>query len=158
MKPSGKSLGQVLAFLAACLAACLWSRPTRATAPAGRFTIGAAGAGTVTDAKTGRIWQQIVSSLHYTWAEAKTYCSGNTPGLPGAGWRLPTIRELQSIVDDRNVSPAIDTTAFPSTPADKFWSATPYAGSSSGAWNVNFFEGISTSGDVFGTYYVRCVR
>jgi hypothetical protein len=125
----------------------------RADAPAGRYTIAN---GTVYDTKTKLTWQQAVPSSTYTWANAKTYCSGLS--LAGTGWRLPTAKELQTIVDESRTSPSIDTTAFPSTPSSNFWSSSPLAGSSSVAWGVYFYGGNTGGLDVSNSYFVRCVR
>jgi hypothetical protein len=129
-----------------------------ASAPAGRYVVtnGGTANGTVYDTKTKLTWQQTVPSGGYDWAGAKTYCAGLNLG--GTGWRLPTIKELQTIVDDSQTNPAIDTTAFPSTPSDFFWSSSLLAGSSSVAWIVYFFAGVTGGLDVSKTYYVRCVR
>jgi hypothetical protein len=129
------------------------TRSADANAPAGRYTTSG---GTVYDTKTKLTWQQAVAPGTYTWAGAKTYCAGLN--LVGTGWRLPTIKELQTIVDDSQANPAIDQTAFPSTPADWFWSSSPLAGSSSVAWGVYFNSGDTDYGDVSYTNYVRCVR
>ena len=67
-----------------------------ASAPAGRFTVAG---GSVTDNKTKLIWQQATPQTMYSWSEAKTYCACGGPGLAGVGWRLPTVRELQTLVD-----------------------------------------------------------
>jgi hypothetical protein len=124
-----------------------------APAPAGRYTTTG---GTVYDTKTKLTWQQAVPSTTYTWTGAKAYCAGLNLG--GTGWRLPTVKELQTIVDDSRTSPSIDTAAFPSTPADYFWSSSPLAGSSSGAWGVGFGYGYTSSFVVSDTSLVRCVR
>jgi hypothetical protein len=76
----------------AALFVLLVTVPALASAPAGRFT---ASAGVVHDSKTGLNWQQAVSTTLYTYASALTYCSGNVAALPGSGWRLPAIKELQ---------------------------------------------------------------
>ncbi len=132
----------------------------RADAPAGRYTITN---GTVYDTKTKLTWQQTVPSTEYAWAAAKTYCSGLD--MAGTGWRLPTVKELQTIVDESRKSAdesmeseAIDTTAFPSTPRFFFWSSSPLAGSSSSVWSVNFRVGAIDLLDVSYPGYVRCVR
>jgi len=61
---------------------------------------------------------------------------------------------------DRTVAkpPTINQTAFPNTPAEWFWTSSPYAGSSGDAWYVFFVNGISSYGDVGVYYRVRCVR
>jgi len=82
--------------------------------------------GTVTDTATGLMWQQGAPSS-MTWEAALTYADG----LALAGfndWRLPTITELQSIVDFSRASPAIDTNWFPGTGVSYYWSSTTYAG------------------------------
>jgi hypothetical protein len=128
----------------------------RADAPAGRYTIAN---GTVYDTKTKLTWQQAVPGTTYTWANAKTYCAGLS--LAGTEWRLPTVKELQTIVDELQTNPAIDATAFPSTPTSRFWSSSPLAGSSSSssyAWHVYFIDGSTYNEDVSKIYAVRCVR
>ena len=114
------------------------------------------GDGTVTDNITGLMWQQAVAAGTFTWAQAKAYCPTLT--LVGhSDWRLPTRIELVSLVDLARSSPAINTTYFPSTPSDYFWSSSPLAGSSSLAWYVNFDSGFADYPDV-PAGYVRCVR
>ena len=145
----------VARFLAVvAFATVAFTTSAHANAPAGRYTTAN---GTVYDTKTKLTWQQTVASGTYNWAGAKTYCAGLS--LNGTGWRLPTIKELQTIVDDSRTNPAIDTTAFPSTPADWFWSSSPLAGSSSYAWDVSFDFGFTGYSDVSYNYgNVRCVR
>jgi hypothetical protein len=124
-----------------------------ADAPAGRYTIAN---GTVYDTKTKLTWQQAVTSTMYTWAAAKTYCAGLS--LAGSGWRLPTAKELQTIVDESRTNPSIDTTAFPSTPSTYFWSSSLLVGSSSSAWLVPFYYGGAYDYEVSVPGYARCVR
>ncbi len=128
-----------------------------ANAPAGRYTTAN---GTVYDTKTKLTWQQAVPSTTYTWANAKAYCSGLS--LAGTGWRLPTVKELHTIVDESRPNPMtnpwIDPNAFPSTPSDYFWSSSPLAGSSPYAWVIDFSCGDSNGSGVTYTYNVRCVR
>jgi hypothetical protein len=144
-------LARFLAVVA--LATVAFTRSADANAPAGRYTTTG---GTVYDTKTKLTWQQTVAPVTYTWAGAKTYCAGLNLG--GTGWRLPTVKELQTIVDDSRTNPPIDATAFPSTPAGTFWSSSPLAGSSSGAWDVRFDSGRTEAPSVSLTLCVRCVR
>jgi hypothetical protein len=71
---------------------------------------------------------------------------------------LPNVKELASIADKSLSNPAIDSAAFPYTPASYFWSASPYVGSSSSAWYVNFGNGYVGSYSRSGSLYVRLVR
>lgn len=125
-------------------------------APAGRYTIAN---GTVYDSRTKLTWQQAVSSTTYSGADAVTYCPGLAAQLGGSGWRLPTIKELVSIVDFSRTAPAIDPTAFPSTPSGRFWSSTKAIGmASASVWvlePVGSLTPMPTNGP---TNYVRCVR
>ena len=52
----------------------------------------------------------------------------------------------------------IDEMAFPSTPAEWFWTSSPFTGSSGYAWVVDFGYGYSSNFDVGLYYRVRCVR
>ncbi len=82
----------------------------------------------------------------------------NSQGLCGANdWRMPTIDELLGIVKNGN-TPAIDTTYFPNTPSDYFWSSSPYDYNRSGAWVVNFSDGYSNFYGKNGNFSVRLVR
>jgi hypothetical protein len=127
-----------------------------AGAPVGRF---AASGGTVIDTKTKLTWQQATPQLTYSWTDAKSYCASAGASLGGTGWRLPTIRELQTLVDpSRMADPRIDLTAFPTTPSAAFWSSSPVAGSPSSAWLVNFYDGFANTYDKTTMVDVRCVR
>jgi len=131
-----------------------------AAAPAGQYVVTAGsgtGNGTVYDTKSKLTWQQTVSSTAYRLADAKTYCAGVGASLGGTGWRVPTIKELLSIVDFSSSEASIDPNAFPSNPVQKFWSSSPVAGSQSDAWLV-YWNGIMRGGVSDYGYYVRCVR
>jgi hypothetical protein len=125
---------------------------SRGMAPSGRYAISN---GTVLDTKTRLTWQQIAPSQTYTWADATHYC--HTLSLNGSGWRLPTMRELVTLVDIRQIALMIDGTAFPGTPAQWFWAAT-LALSPSNAWAVDFYSGGTGPYPMSTAYYVRCVR
>src|SRR4051794_36761725 len=77
--------------------------------------------GTVYDGRTKLTWQQSVDDGRYTWAAAASYCQ--TLSLSGGNWRLPSLPELETIVDDSRNTPSIDPVAFPGTPAEGFWTS-----------------------------------
>jgi formylglycine-generating enzyme required for sulfatase activity len=115
------------------------------------------GDGTVTDTDTGLMWQQGTSPESMTWEAALTY----SEGLSLAGyddWRLPTLRELESIVDYGRSYPSIDTTAFPSAVSSEYWSSTASAFSSGNAWCVYFSNGPVVDRNKASAYAVRAVR
>ena len=112
--------------------------------------------GMVTDNNTGLMCQQDEAGF-MNWEGAISYCEG----LSQAGytdWRLPNIKELESISDDTFYNPAIDTNFFPGAFALGYWSSTTDAGSSSYAWRVFFNDGRVDSVDKSEDHYVRCVR
>jgi Protein of unknown function (DUF1566) len=74
------------------------------------------------------------------------------------GWRLPNVKELASLADKGCQSPAIDSTAFPSTPSSWYWSSSPYVGYSGNAWNVGFGGGLVSGYNRYGSSQVRLVR
>jgi hypothetical protein len=58
------------------------------------------------------------------------------------GWRLPNIKELTSLANRGTYYPAMDTTAFPGTPADSwYWSSTPDSSGAGRVWIVSFING-----------------
>ena len=143
------------------------------------------GDGTISDLNTGLMWQKSPDfDTKRTWSAAATYANGLS--LAGHNdWRLPTVKELYSLMDFRGSStatprkPYIDTTYFdfeypdPASgdrPIDvQFWSSTAYVGTTMNgnptAFGVNFADGrikgypsaTLPNGSLF-ERYVRCVR
>jgi len=114
------------------------------------------GNGTITDNVTGLLWQKQDDGTTCTWDAANTYCAGLS--LTGTGWRVPTRRELMSIVDYGKYSPSINGTYFPNTQSSWYWSSTTYASNTTYAWNVYFGNGYVYVNYKTSTGYVRCVR
>lgn len=113
----------------------------------------------------GRTWQRSVRDRGRTWSEAASYCAGLRIEGEG-GFRLPKLRELESLVLDAGgleaghpgyCAPAIDQAAFPRTPEEFFWTseADPKRGV---ATYVNFFDGRTADDVVDAEHLVRCVR
>ncbi len=109
-------------------------------------------AAVVHDVATGLTWQAEMAAEPYTWNDAKAYCSGLN-----SGWRLPSVAELQTIVDEASAPSAIDPRAFPDTPGAVFWTSSPVAGQPY-AWGIDFSNGVTTNPDLSSGYWVRCVR
>jgi hypothetical protein len=131
-------------------------RPTASSAS--RYTVNPATVPvSVADNRTGLVWQQAISASTHTFASAKTACT-----MLGSGWRLPTKKELLTLVDPTvplgTAVPAIDPIAFPNTPPEAFlWSSSPLAGSADSAWGVQV-TGIAVNRPDTSLYNVRCVR
>lgn len=108
------------------------------------------GDGTVTDHLTGLIWLQDANCFRErSWSIASDYCDalengqcGLTDGSRTGDWRLPTIGELQSLVDYGNYNPALSSRhPFTSAQHNYYWSSTPYAGRPGYAWFVHVGHG-----------------
>lgn len=76
----------------------------------------------------------------------------------GYGWRIPTIRELFSLVDHLHHDPAIDTEKFPDTRSYAYWSSTPCAWNAAAVWVVYFDYGHTDSRDRSHSACIRAVR
>ena len=116
--------------------------------------------GTVTDVATGLIWEQRGDITERTHADAISYCL-NLVLANNSDWRMPHIKELNSIVDFRNTNPALDSAFFLDID-DEFWSSTALslAPNSGVFWTVSFTNGqlgISSSAPNAANL-VRCVR
>lgn len=149
-----QQFGAVVCALA-LLSITLAAAAAAAKSAKGRFEVQAAAA-TVVDTATKLTWERNITLGSYGWAAAKGYCSGLS--LAGGGWRLPTLTELEGLVDRRTSNPSIDSAAFPSTPPAAFWAATPYVGTPDNAWRVTFDFGYATTGKASEVLRVRCVR
>lgn len=149
---------RVIRFAVAAFVAASLGAPVQAAAPGGRYTISG---GTVSDSKTKLTWQQAAPATLYAWSDAKTYCASATvsSALGGSGWRLPTVKELLTILDDSQATPPlIDATAFPGTASGYFWAVSVAAGTASSAWEVDFSSGNTGGFAEATTRNVRCVR
>jgi len=156
-------IAQLYAFCLACLTGIL-----SVTAFSQTLTISADGT-EVTDRKFGLIWRRCVEGMNWDGA----MCSGvaNTftyeaalrqamvkVGSASPVWRLPDVNELSSIADRGRINAAVDPAAFPVTPPNWFWSASPYLGNSGFARVVNFFNGSVYVSNRNHSGYVRLVR
>jgi len=83
----------------------------------------------------------------------------NKMGLCGANdWRLPTKRELLSIVDNSRFKPAIDERLFPMALPTNYWSSSPYPDISTLAWQVYFLYGEASPSKKSEMNHIRLVR
>jgi hypothetical protein len=141
-----------------------------AVAPPDHYTLeGDAGSVEVTDNYTGLVWQQGFSPAIMAWEAAPAYCSALT--LNGhSGFRVPTLNELATTVNEAKVGGAIDAAAFPGNPngckEPKYWFWAAEASKVGGtAWGLSYCDGFTgwnagKSGDwnYFPEANVRCVR
>lgn len=118
--------------------------------------------GTITDLETKLMWAKEMhdsgcnGGKTIRWQDAIQHAKAVS--LAGySDWRLPQISELVSIVDFKQLSPAVYS-VFPNTPCGYFWSATAYKSDSRGAWVVGFDTGRVNGDDKNEFFYVRYVR
>lgn len=145
---------QILAIGASvAIAFMLHSERGQAEAPSSRYTITAS---TVYDTATALTWQRAAAASPKSWDNANSYCA--SLNLDAGGWRLPSVKELLTIVDETRKAPAIDPVAFPSSPPEYFWTSSTMAGDGATAWYVNFAAGVSSTETKALSFDVRCVR
>jgi hypothetical protein len=148
--------------LATTLLVALFATPlgVRAGAPEGHFVDN--GDDTVTDTATGLMWQKTVELDARDRASASGYCQELELG-DHDDWRLATVLELSSIVDENSSfevtgNGALDKAVFPQGAAVAFWSSTSAAGNQNASWVVEFSAGYSGTRSSVTKCRVRCVR
>lgn len=112
---------------------------------------------TVTDQETGLMWQ-ATEIRPKNWEQALAYCEGLQLG-GFDDWRLPTIRELMTLVNEGQADPAIDRIFFPGARSAPYWTGTTFSGHPGFAWYVRFYNGLEYNGGYKERhYFVRAVR
>jgi formylglycine-generating enzyme required for sulfatase activity len=112
--------------------------------PASHFTDN--GDGTVSDNFTGLIWQKIQASNNMSWEEALVYSKTFTMG-GNSDWRLPNIKEIQSLNDPLLSRPSFNKTFFTGISSGNFWSSTTLQNTSARAWDINVDFGVVSYND-----------
>ena len=115
------------------------------------------GNGTITDNVTNLVWQKIHSTDSLTWEQSLTYADTVTTG-GYTDWRLPNIKELQSINDENLINPSINNTFFSNVGVNKFWSSTSLPNQTAKAWYLSTQFGITTYDAKTVKHYIYCVR
>ena len=107
----------------------------------------------VADQGSGLEWQKVFEKA-LSWQQARDMCEGLKYGGKD-DWRLPSRKELMTIVRYRMNNPASD---FPEMPAVYFWSSSTSSESAGFAWGINFRNGSLNNYDKASTQHTRCVR
>ena len=123
--------------------------------------------GTITDNQTGLVWLKNANCLGSAknWHQAMIFVKALNTGTDvcrteprnitddsaEGDWRLPTLTELQSLINYEFINPALPNTSgtdqwvenqpFSGVKMDYYWSSTPYAGRTDNAWGVGFSNG-----------------
>ena len=132
--------------------------------------------GTVTDKATKLMWKVCSEGQNWSDTNGSVSCSSTTTttySWKGAlehvnsytfaghsDWRVPNIKELNSLVALDRYKPSINLSIFPNTPAKWFWSASPSLTSSHKgyAWRLGFELGNDSHGDRTLDNLLRLVR
>ncbi len=134
----------------------------------------------VLDTKTNLYWEvKTGSGLHskykqYRWGGKTALITGdgerykdwdklvegsNNEALCGlTGWRVPFLPELRSIVDHKEMKPAINVVYFPNTQSGHYWSSSPNVSNPFNAWVIDFEYGDDYYAKRKNEYPVRLVR
>ncbi|MBJ7550915.1 DUF1566 domain-containing protein [Marinomonas ostreistagni] len=156
-----------------------------ATTPASNFTVDAEN-GVVVDHSTGLMWKQCVEgfsgsdcrtgdTLQSTFSQVLSYIDSLNADGGFAGytdWRLPNVKELRSIVEERCTRPALNEDVFPlkNTQASDdqstvnsmvLFSSTPtsyYDSTDTFVWVISFADGTLDKSSVGQYDYVRFFR
>jgi hypothetical protein len=115
-------------------------------------------AGEVLDLDTGLHWQRTPSAKMVGFDAAQRLCA-HLPVAEKRRWRVPTLGELLTLIDEQAWSqPVIDRAAFPDTPGEPFWTSSRFVNELDRAWYVRFDHGTGLYGRVIESFHVRCVR
>ncbi len=115
----------------------------------------------VLDKETGLVWEKSPETTITQWSGAMYACIDKTVG-GRKGWRLPSVHELQSLVDPSVAAPGPTLPPvhpFLNVQSSHYWSASTRADFSTGAWTVFFGSGIVGSSDKITDHnHAWCVR
>lgn len=128
--------------------------------------------GTITDKKTGLVWKRCPEGISgadcstgkaekFKWQVAIDNVKALNEGEGFAGkkdWRIPTIEELETILDNDRKDPSINMTAFPNTPFDSFYWSSSVTEDVQNASAALFSIGKRIWSFKFDSGYVRLVR
>ena len=111
------------------------------------------------DPKTGLEWQ-CDSPGEMSWLKAQEYSRKLLLGGK-ADWRLPTVAELETLLDRSVLHYELRPIAREDVPfrdSLSYWSSTTFQDGTKNAWIVMFDGGYVLSYKKSNVYYIRCVR
>ncbi|MDS4041290.1 MAG: SBBP repeat-containing protein, partial [Candidatus Competibacter sp.] len=145
---------------------CLATIPE--STPTSDFTLNSDG--TAVHNKTGLMWMRCAlgqtwdgstctgTETPHTWQEALQQAASLTFATY-SDWRVPSSKELVSILELRCDSPSVNDSVFPNSPSTPFWSSSVEAGSPNLKWAVEFeYYGYFWDASATTTQSVRLVR
>jgi hypothetical protein len=126
----------------------------------------------IQDDWTQLVWERYPPTTSVSFYDAEVYCSMlSLPTGTGAstGWRMPSYKELMTIVDETPhveyengalITKWIDGDAFfGASVAPAYWTSSPYPVGSGDAYTIDFNTGLPQPQNITGnSYLVRCVH
>ena len=95
------------------------------------------GDSTISDNLTGLMWEKFPYNDSLFWDNALQHAENLT--LAGySDWRLPNIKEIESLNNEKANAPSINSIAFPNVVAKKYWSSTSQFNHAANAWFIDF--------------------
>jgi len=124
------------------------------------------------DSKTGLMWKKCMegrsgnicekgNAIVLNWQDALNKAkevneNGGTQGY--TDWRIPNIKELASILEERCGDPAINSDIFPNSPSEKFWTSSPSTSLLGNVWLIDFKDAHIDNDSKNKLYNLRLVR
>ena len=112
----------------------------------------------VYDSTTSLLWQDasINKKAVVTYTEAKNYCKFLQIDKY-ENFRLPTLKELQTLINYKNYKPAI-LDGFNFVESTTYWTTTPFADSDDEYWIIDFEKGARNAKSMYYDRHFRCVQ
>lgn len=143
------ALGLAVACTTVAAQEC-FPRSVSQTTPSADFVV--ATEGTFTDTTTGLMWQMCSSGQDYVdgactgiakashWQVALT--DAEESSVAGfSDWRLPNVKELESLVEQSCINPAANTDVIAGILARDYWTSTPNLQAFDSVFGVEFYLG-----------------
>lgn len=115
------------------------------------------GNGTIKDNLTQLIWQKVPNTSAVTWEQALAYAEELSLGN-ASDWRLPNIKELQSLNNELATNPSVFSPYFGDLGIHFYWSSTSLPNQTTKAWYWSTQLGITTYDTKTNANYVICVK
>ena len=139
----------------------------RADAPADQYELFGSTTTEIQDHYTRLFWERTPAALPFTYGEALSRCAALALGSHPSGWRVPSYKELLTLVDESPrvaypmgvpVTTTIDYNAFSATVQAPYWTSSLVPNAAGSAYTVDFTDGRGKTEDLTVGLYVRCVH